>query len=90
MLLEPDVRASVGGVQQQLRDAGASLDEVRLPHAADIAAIYLAIVFGEAAAIHAVALESRGERYQPGVRLRLEAARFVLAEDYLRARRGAR
>ena len=37
--------------------------------------------------MHGTALEARGDRYQPGVRLRLEAARFVLAEDYLRARR---
>ena len=53
-----------------------------------IRVVYLGIVFGEAAAYHAAAMESRGERYQPGVRLRLEAARFVLAEDYLRAMRG--
>ena len=87
-LLEPDVRASVVRVQRQLREAGAVLVEVRLSHAADLAAVYLAIVFGEAAAIHAAALDRRGDRYQPGVRLRLEAARFVLAEDYLRALRG--
>ena len=87
-LLEPDVRACVANVQQQLLEAGASLVDVRLPHAADITAIYLGIVFGEAAAVHARALEQRGERYQPGVRLRLEAARFVLAEDYVLARRG--
>jgi aspartyl-tRNA(Asn)/glutamyl-tRNA(Gln) amidotransferase subunit A len=89
-LLEPDVRACVANVQQQLLEAGASLVDVRLPHAADITAIYLGIVFGEAAAVHARALEQRGERYQPGVRLRLEAARFVLAEDYVLARRGRR
>ena len=53
-----------------------------------ITAVYLGIVFGEAAAYHAAAMESRGDRYQPGVRVRLEAARFVLAEDYLRALRG--
>jgi aspartyl-tRNA(Asn)/glutamyl-tRNA(Gln) amidotransferase subunit A len=87
-LLEPDVRACVDSVQGQLLEAGASLVDVRLPHAADITAIYLGIVFGEAAAVHARALEERGERYQPGVRLRLEAARFVLAEDYVLARRG--
>ena len=87
-LLEPDVRASVVRVQRQLREAGAVLVDVRLSHAADLAAVYLAIVFGEAAAIHAAALDRRGDRYQPGVRLRLEAARFVLAEDYLRALRG--
>ncbi len=87
-VLEPDIRANVEHLQQQLGDAGASLEDVRLPHAPDITAIYLALVFGEAARYHGVALESHASRYQPGVRLRLEAARFVLAEDYLRARRG--
>ena len=75
-------------MQQRLRDAGASLTDVRLPHAPEIASVYLGIVFAEAAAYHAAAMESRSDRYQPGVRLRLEAARFVLAEDYLRAMRG--
>ena len=32
-------------------DTGASLEDVRLPHAAEITAVYLAIVFGEAAAL---------------------------------------
>jgi aspartyl-tRNA(Asn)/glutamyl-tRNA(Gln) amidotransferase subunit A len=87
-LLEPDVRAAVTRAQLQLREGGASLVDAGLPHARDITAIYLGIVFGEAAAFHARALESRADSYQPGVRVRLEAARFVLAEDYLRAMRG--
>jgi aspartyl-tRNA(Asn)/glutamyl-tRNA(Gln) amidotransferase subunit A len=86
-LLEPDVSAAVHATHDRLRRAGARLHDVRLPHAAAIAAIYLAIVFGEGAAVHGVALDSRGERYQPGVRVRLEAARFTTAEDYVRAMR---
>jgi aspartyl-tRNA(Asn)/glutamyl-tRNA(Gln) amidotransferase subunit A len=87
-LLEDDVRRALVDMQQRLRAAGASLSDVLLPHAPEIASVYLAIVFAEAAAYHAAAMESRSDRYQPGVRLRLEAARFVLAEDYLRAMRG--
>jgi aspartyl-tRNA(Asn)/glutamyl-tRNA(Gln) amidotransferase subunit A len=87
-LLEDDVRRVLVDVQQRLRAAGASLSDVRLPHAPEMASVYLGIVFAEAAAYHAAAMESRSDRYQPGVRLRLEAARFVLAEDYLRAMRG--
>ena len=82
------MRRALVDMQQRLRAAGASLSDVRLPHAPEIASVYLAIVFAEAAAYHAAAMESRSDRYQPGVRLRLEAARFVLAEDYLRAMRG--
>jgi aspartyl-tRNA(Asn)/glutamyl-tRNA(Gln) amidotransferase subunit A len=86
-LLDTGVRSAIVNAQDRLEEAGASLADVRLPHAEAIAAIYLGIVFGEAAAIHGTALDARGDRYQPGVRLRLEAARFVLAEDYLRALR---
>ena len=42
-------------------------------------------VFGDAAPYHAQALETMPERYTPAVRLRLEMARYVLAEDYVRA-----
>ena len=87
-LLEDEVRRAVLGVQERLRASGASLTDRQLPHAPGIASVYLGIVFAEAAAYHAAAMESRSERYQAGVRLRLEAARFVLAEDYLRAMRG--
>jgi aspartyl-tRNA(Asn)/glutamyl-tRNA(Gln) amidotransferase subunit A len=50
--------------------------------------MYLAQVFGDAAAYHATALETMPDRYTPGVRLRLEMARYVLAEDYVRALEG--
>jgi aspartyl-tRNA(Asn)/glutamyl-tRNA(Gln) amidotransferase subunit A len=71
-----------------LVNAGATLDEVRLPHAADIATIYLHIVLAEGAAYHAATLESRAESYTPNVRTRLELGRYILAEDYVRAMRG--
>jgi aspartyl-tRNA(Asn)/glutamyl-tRNA(Gln) amidotransferase subunit A len=71
-----------------LEQAGAILEEVRLPHAADIATIYLHIVLTEGAAYHAATLESRGEAYTPNVRMRLEVGRAILAEDYVRAMRG--
>jgi Asp-tRNA(Asn)/Glu-tRNA(Gln) amidotransferase A subunit family amidase len=41
--------------------------------------------FGDAAAIHGPTLDSMPERYTTPVRLRLETARYVLAEDYSRA-----
>ena len=60
----------------------------RFRHADDIAAIYLHIVLGDAAAYHAATLETMPERYTPPVRLRLEMGRYVLAEDYVRALAG--
>jgi aspartyl-tRNA(Asn)/glutamyl-tRNA(Gln) amidotransferase subunit A len=52
--------------------------------------VYLPIVLADAAAYHAHTLETMPERYTPGVRLRLEAGRYVRAEDYLRALDGCR
>jgi aspartyl-tRNA(Asn)/glutamyl-tRNA(Gln) amidotransferase subunit A len=71
-----------------LTRAGATVDEVALPHAADISAVYLHIVLAEAAAYHAATLDHRADAYTEGVRLRLEMGRYILAEDYVRALRG--
>ena len=53
-----------------------------------MAAIYLHLVFGDAAEYHARTLAARPQDYTTPVRLRLEMARYVLAEDYIRALRG--
>ncbi|MFN7985710.1 MAG: amidase family protein, partial [Vicinamibacterales bacterium] len=73
-----------------LTQRGASIVDVEIPHAALIAPVYLHIVFGDAAAYHAPALESMADRYTTNVRLRLEMARYVTAEDYVRALEGRR
>lgn len=83
--LDPEVRHAVGVALDRLREAGTRLDEADVPSAADIAPIYLGIVFAEAAAYHAATLASAPDRYTPPVRLRLELARYLPAEDYARA-----
>ena len=87
-LLDSHVAASFDSACERLRAAGVTLDEVAIPHANDIAPIYLHIVLPEAAAYHAKTLESRPDQYTPNVRLRLEMGRYILAEDYARAIRG--
>jgi aspartyl-tRNA(Asn)/glutamyl-tRNA(Gln) amidotransferase subunit A len=87
-LLQADVRAAFERTVSLLASAGARINEIDIPHADVIAAIYLQIVFSEAAAYHAATLESMPDAYSPPVRLRLEMARYVLAEDYLRAMTG--
>lgn len=87
-VLDEDVRARTSEALERLREAGASVIDVSIPHASDIAAIYLHIVLPEASAYHAAALDANPERYTPPVRLRLEMGRYVLAEDYVRAQRG--
>lgn len=84
-LLSDEVRARVDHAVDTLRQAGAHVEDVELPHTDVIAPMYLPIVFGEAAAYHGPLLETRGEDYTPAVRLRLEMSRYVLAEDYVRA-----
>jgi aspartyl-tRNA(Asn)/glutamyl-tRNA(Gln) amidotransferase subunit A len=61
---------------------------VELPHANDIASIYLVVSLAEGAAYHAKTLERCPELYDPSVRLRVEQGRYILAEDYLRALAG--
>jgi len=83
--LDPEVRHAVGVAIDRLREAGTRVDQKHVPSAADIAPIYLGIVFAEAAAYHAATLVSAPEHYTPPVRLRLELARYLPAEDYARA-----
>ena len=70
------------------RGRGLSSKRSQIPHAGDIAPIYLHIVLAEAAAVHAKTLEATPSDYTPNVRIRLEMGRYILAEDYVRALRG--
>jgi len=87
-VLDDEVRARFEEAISRLRAAGADVEDVWIPHAADTASVYLHIVAPEAAAYHAHAIERHPEAYTPNVRLRLESGRYVLAEDYVRAQRG--
>jgi aspartyl-tRNA(Asn)/glutamyl-tRNA(Gln) amidotransferase subunit A len=73
---------------ERLQQGGVTLTDVSIPHAGDVAAVYLHIVLTEAAAYHAKTLERRPEDYTPNVRMRLEMGRYILGEDYARALRG--
>ena len=86
--VDPSVRATFDAALERLRASGTSVNDVSIAHADQIAAIYLHIVLSEGMAYHARTLDSRPADYTPGVRLRLEMGRYVLAEDYLRAQRG--
>ena len=86
--IDADVESSVLGAIEALQQRGATVVDVNLPHADDMATIYLHLVFGDGAEYHARALETRPHDYTVPVRLRFEMARYVLAEDYIRALRG--
>jgi aspartyl-tRNA(Asn)/glutamyl-tRNA(Gln) amidotransferase subunit A len=89
-LLDDDVRQSFDATLELLGREGATLVDVDIPHAALTPSVYTHIVFGDAAAYHASALDATPERYTHNVRLRLEMARYVTAEDYVRALDGRR
>jgi len=86
--LDSQVAAAFETACERLRESGATLTDVSVPHAGDIVAIYLHIVLPEAAAYHAKTLERRPEDYTPNVRTRLEMGRYILGEDYARALAG--
>lgn len=83
--LHPDVRAALTRTREALAAAGHTVRTVNVEHAARTPEVYLHIVLPEASWYHAAMLAVHAERYSPGVRLRLEMGRYILAEDYVRA-----
>jgi aspartyl-tRNA(Asn)/glutamyl-tRNA(Gln) amidotransferase subunit A len=89
-VLDDDVSAAFEEACARLIDAGAGLADRAVADAADTPTVYLHMQLPEASAYHAPMLEAHPELYTPPVRQRLEMGRFVLGEDYGRARLGAR
>jgi aspartyl-tRNA(Asn)/glutamyl-tRNA(Gln) amidotransferase subunit A len=70
-----------------LTAAGHTIRDLAIEHAAWTPDVYLHIVLPEASRYHARFLERHPTLYSPGVRVRLEMGRYLLAEDYVRAMR---
>jgi len=85
-VLDDEVRARFAASLAWLRQAGAQVVDVSIPHAAGAPPVYLHTSLPEAAAYHAGSLAAAPERYTRNVRPRLEMGRYVLAEDCVRAR----
>jgi len=83
--VDDDVAAALARARVSLESSGHETVNVEIEHAGWTPDVYLHIVLPEAAAYHAPLLERHASSYSPGVRLRLEMGRYVLAEDYLRA-----
>jgi aspartyl-tRNA(Asn)/glutamyl-tRNA(Gln) amidotransferase subunit A len=84
-LLDDEVRARFEDALGRLAEGGIVVDEARIEHASLTSPAYMHISFGEAAAYHARTIEAVPHLYTPPVRQRIELARYVLAEDYVRA-----
>jgi aspartyl-tRNA(Asn)/glutamyl-tRNA(Gln) amidotransferase subunit A len=83
--LHPGVRAAFARTREALERRGHETRTVAIEHAARTAEVYLHIVLPEASWFHAPMLAAHADAYSPGVRLRLEMGRYILAEDYVRA-----
>jgi aspartyl-tRNA(Asn)/glutamyl-tRNA(Gln) amidotransferase subunit A len=83
--LDPAVRKALTRAREQLAADGHRIQTVVIDDAARTADVYLHICLPEASWFHAQMLEQYPDRYSPGVRLRLEMGRYILAEDYVRA-----
>ena len=88
--VDPAVAASFERACGRLMQSGVTIEAVTIPHVTDTAPIYVTIALAEAAEYHASTIAERPGDYHPTVRIRLEAASYILAEDYLRAHRGRR
>jgi aspartyl-tRNA(Asn)/glutamyl-tRNA(Gln) amidotransferase subunit A len=86
--LQAEVRIRYEAAVEQLRADAYAIAPVEIRHARLMSSMYLPTVLAEGAAYHARTLERMPEAYTPGVRLRFELGRYVLAEDYLRAQQG--
>jgi len=86
-LLEEGVRDALQRARRALTDAGHEVVDVRIERAELTPHVYLHLSLPEAAWYHAPLLERHASGYSPGVRLRIEMGRYVLAEDYIRALR---
>jgi len=82
------VRGAIDAALDRLRAAGLTTQPAPLGVLDDAAAAYLPICLADAAALHAATLETQASDYTPSVRARLEAGRYVAAEDYARATQG--
>ncbi len=84
-LLDPAVRAAFEAALDRLRNDGAEIATVDVPHAPEIPRTYRHTQLREAYAAHAATLAARGNDYSPAVRRRLELGRSVSRADYARA-----
>jgi aspartyl-tRNA(Asn)/glutamyl-tRNA(Gln) amidotransferase subunit A len=86
--LQAEVRTRFDASLARLGADADAIDPIEIAHARFASSIYLPTVLAEGAEYHAQTLDRLPDAYVPGVRLRFELGRYVLAEDYLRAQRG--
>jgi aspartyl-tRNA(Asn)/glutamyl-tRNA(Gln) amidotransferase subunit A len=84
---DPEVAAALDRTADQLAEAGARVEDVRLPPLDAFLGVNRVIMFSEGYAVHADWLCRRPEDYGRSGRQRLMAGAFLTAEDYIQAQR---
>ncbi len=83
--LDEGTAQAIERVASALRAAGHTVSDVTIADAAWTPHVYLHVCLPEASWYHAPWMEKHASSYSPGVYIRLELGRYVLAEDYVRA-----
>jgi aspartyl-tRNA(Asn)/glutamyl-tRNA(Gln) amidotransferase subunit A len=89
-LMEPDVGAAIQDALGVLKQAGATLVDVRFPPLDPVVAAHRAIIFSEAAAAHEELIRTRAGEFSDEVRPLLQAGLFLTATQYLAAQQARR
>ena len=84
-VLDDDVRRQFDRTLERLDRTGLRLDEVDLPHAADVATTYLRTVLYEAVRVHQDTLAARPGAYSPEIRRRIQSGHSVSESEYREA-----
>jgi aspartyl-tRNA(Asn)/glutamyl-tRNA(Gln) amidotransferase subunit A len=85
--VNPDTDKAVRAAIAKLKEMGAVIVEVQVPHANLAGSAGWIIAMAEGAAFHEQRLKEKPELFDPVVRERLEAARFYPATDYIKSLR---
>ncbi len=85
--LEPDVEKNCRSALNTMKELGAVLSEVRIPHAEHVPGAGWIIAMAEGSAYHEKRLREHPELFGPTPREWMETARFYTATDYIKAMR---
>jgi len=84
---DPEMARSVEAAAATMRELGAEIRDVRLPHLADFNACGLVIMLSEAFSIHAETFRTRFHDYGEFFRERIALATLISGPDYVQAMR---
>jgi aspartyl-tRNA(Asn)/glutamyl-tRNA(Gln) amidotransferase subunit A len=85
--VDPEILEAVRAAIRQVEELGAEMISVSLPHLELCSAMEAHITLAEATSYHERHMKSQIEDYGDGVRIDLEAGRYLLATDYVKSQR---